>query len=222
MKNVLIYGASGHSKMIIDCIHKNNSHQIVGLIDSFKSVGEELFGYKVLGNLDDLKKIQDSLNVDRIVIGIGQNFTRFNIWKKITKISPKTIFDPIIHPSAILAENTVIEEGAVIMPGAIVNADARVGKFCILNTNSSLGHDAVMDDFSSIASGAAVGGNVKIGKCTALSLKAGIIQNVTIGEHTVIAAGAIVVKDLGSYKLAMGVPANKISDRKVDDKYLGK
>ncbi|MDT0558736.1 NeuD/PglB/VioB family sugar acetyltransferase [Ichthyenterobacterium sp. W332] len=222
MKNILIYGASGHSKMIVDIIHKNKSHNIIGYIDTYKSIGEELSGYKILGNLDNLLELQKTHNVSHIVIGVGENSTRLKVWQKIKDISPNISFESIIHPSAILAENIDVPEGSVIMAGAIVNIDATIGKFCVLNTNSSLGHDSIMKDFSSIAPGVAVGGNVEIGYCSALCLKSGVIQNITIGDYSVIASGALVVKDIGDYKLAKGVPANIITERSTKDKYLGK
>ncbi|MGV6832152.1 MAG: NeuD/PglB/VioB family sugar acetyltransferase [bacterium] len=222
MKNILVYGASGHSKMIVDIIHKNKSHNIIGYIDSFKKVGEELYGYKVLGNSTQLNDIRAEHNVNHIVIGVGENSVRKNAWEKIITNAPDIQFESIIHPNAILAENINIGKGVVIMAGAIVNADATIGEFCILNTNSSLGHDSVMKDFSSIAPGVAVGGNVTLGFGSALCLKAGVIQNITIGDNTVVAAGAIVVKDIGDNKLAKGVPADHIVERCKDHKYLGK
>jgi len=222
MKNILVYGASGHSKMIVDIIHKNKSHNIIGYIDSYKKAGEELYGYKVLGNDTQLNQISVEYNVDHIVIGVGENSVRRNAWKKITTNAPNIKFESIIHPNAILAENINLGKGVVIMAGVIINADASIGEFCILNTNSSLGHDSVMKDFSSIAPGVAVGGNVTIGYGSALCLKAGVIQNITIGDNTVVAAGAIVVKDIGDNKLAKGVPANDIVERLKDHRYLGK
>jgi len=221
MKNILIYGASGHSKMIVDIIHKNNSHNIVGYIDTYKPIGTELYGYKILGNLEKLNDLQQQHNVDRIVIGVGENSIRLKVWEKIKSLSSNITFDSIVHPSAVLAENIVVPEGVVIMAGAIVNCDATIGKFCIINTNSSLGHDSTMKDFSSLAPGVAIGGNVSIGFCSAFCLHSAAIQNVTIGDHTVIASGALVAKSIESYKLAKGVPATQIEERSPDDKYLG-
>tara|TARA_R110002124_G_scaffold82180_1_gene215811 strand:+ start:15266 stop:15613 length:348 start_codon:yes stop_codon:yes gene_type:complete len=114
----------------------------------------------------------------------------------------------------------VIPKGVVIMPNAVVNANAKVGEFCILNTKSSLGHDSTMADFSSLASGAIVSGNVKIGLCSAICLRASIIQNVTIGNHTVIGAVSLVLKSIGDCKQAFGIPINTIKDREPDSKYL--
>ena len=45
---ILIFGASGHAKVIIDVIEKEAKYEIVGLIDPNKDEGEEILGYKIL------------------------------------------------------------------------------------------------------------------------------------------------------------------------------
>lgn len=221
MKNILIVGASGHSKMIIDIIHKNKNYNIIGLVDSFKKIGDIIYNYKIIGKVTDVEVLRKELDVYGVVIGIGDNITRKSIKEQIQDVSPKLEFISVIHPSAILTDDIFIPQGTTVMAGVIINADAKIGEFCILNTNSSLGHDSTMANFSSLASGSTIGGNVNIGFCSAICLKASIIHNVNIGNHTVIGAGALVLKSIGDYKQAVGVPIDKIKDRKYNSKYLG-
>ncbi|OEK08546.1 transferase [Flavivirga aquatica] len=220
MKNILIIGASGHSKMIIDIIKKNDKYNIVGLIDSFKTIGQQVYGYEIIGNEKDIPNLTEKHNIIGAVIGIGDNWTRKQLKESIQIKNPNLFFPAIVHPSAILADDISIPNGTVIMPGAIINANSKIGEFCIINSNSSLGHDSKMDDFSSLASGVTIGGNVKIGFCTAISLGASVIQNINIGRHTLIGAGALVIKDIEDYKKALGVPINKIKNRSSNEKYL--
>ncbi|WP_369995359.1 acetyltransferase [Winogradskyella sp.] len=222
MKNILIYGASGHAKMIVDIILKNNTYNFIGFVDSYKPIGEDVYGYKVLGNLELLPSLINKFDIQGIVIGIGSNTTRLRAYKNIIDIAPDLEFVPIVHPTAVLANGVIIPEGTVIMPGAIVNADARVGRFCLLNTKSSLGHDSTMSDFSSLASGATIGGNVEIGFCSAICLSASVAQNTTIGNYTTIGACSLVLKPIGDHKLAFGVPINTIKDKKKSYKHLVK
>jgi sugar O-acyltransferase (sialic acid O-acetyltransferase NeuD family) len=220
MKKVIIYGASGHSKMIIDIIHKTNSYDIVGLMDLYKTDGECVYGYDIIGDLDNLNDLIHTHDIYGVVIGIGDNYTRKMAHEAISKIAPEINFVPIIHPSAIIAEDVEVTKGTVIMAGAIINAGAKIGKFCIINTKASLGHDSEMSNYSSLASGATVGGNVSIGTCSAICLSASIINNVAIGDHTVIGSGALVISSIGNFKQAIGVPINSIKERKIDSKYL--
>ncbi|WP_339895428.1 NeuD/PglB/VioB family sugar acetyltransferase [uncultured Algibacter sp.] len=221
MKNILIYGASGHSKMIVDIILKNKNYTIKGLVDSYKPIDEDIYGYKVIGNLVTLPKLIKEHNIHGIVIGIGDNSTRKKAYDNIANIAPDLEFVSIVHPSVILAHDITIPKGTVIMAGVVINANAKVGEFCILNTKSSLGHDSNMSDFSSLASGTIIGGNVQIGYCSAICLSASITQNISIGKHTVIGAGSLVLKSIGDCKQAFGIPINTIKDREPDSKYLG-
>lgn len=220
MKNILIYGASGHAKMIVDVIEKNKSHNIMGFIDTYKPLGYQLNSYKVIGRLEDLKELTKSLNIEGIIIAIGDNFTRQKVFNNIKSILPKVQFETVVHPTATLAEDINIGEGSVIMAKAVINSGAKVGKFCIINTASTLGHDSVMSDFSSLASGVTVAGTVKIGICSAICLRSIIIQNVEIGNNTVIGAGSLVLQSIGDLKTAFGNPVKIIKDRKEGSKYL--
>lgn len=216
MENILIYGASGHAKMIVDIIQKTNTYNLVGFIDSFKSKNLTVYNHKVLGGLDVLSTLIRTHNIKGIIIGIGNNDLRENAYYAIKEIAPKIKFVSAVHPSAILAEGITVPEGTVIMAGAIVNAEAKIGRFCLLNTKSSLGHDSVMSDFSSLSSGVTIAGNVKIGYCSSICLSSSISQGLTIGKHTVIGGGSLVLKSIGSYKLAYGTPAVIIKDRILD------
>lgn len=216
MKNILIYGASGHGKMIVDIILKNNDYNLIGFIDSNKPVNSNVYGHKVIGNLDALSILIKKFNIEGMVIGIGDNDLRLKVYKNILKIAPKIEFVPIVHPSAILAEDILVQEGTVLMAGAIVNANAKIGKFCVLNTKASLGHDSKMSDFSSLASGATVAGNVNIGSCSSICISASISQGLSIGDYTIIGGASLVLKSIGNKKLAFGVPIHTIKNRTAD------
>lgn len=220
MKNILIIGASGHSKMVIDIIKKNNEYNIIGLIDSFKKVGSKISDYEVIGNENDIPNLIEKHNIFGALISIGDNWVRKQMKEIIETETPTLKFISAVHPSAVLAEGISIPKGTVIMANVTINSDAEIGEFCILNTKSSLGHDSIMNDFSSLAPGVTIGGNVFIGFCSAISLGASVIQNLKIGKHTVVGASSLVLKDIGDFKLAYGNPANEIKNRKPNEKYL--
>lgn len=220
--NIVIIGASGHSKVVIDIIERENKYNIVGLIDSFKTPGECIFNYEILGDENDIPFLIKKFSISSGIIAIGDNWTRKVMYKKIQKISPELSFINAIHPNAVIGKNVSIGSGSVIMPGAIVNSDTIIGKFCIVNTNSSLGHDSELKNYSSLAPGVITGGNVIIGCCTAVSLGAKVIQNIEIGEHSIIGAGSLVINDIGDFILAYGSPAKTIRTIEKGEKYLFK
>jgi maltose O-acetyltransferase len=58
-------------------------------------------------------------------------------------------------------------------------------------------------------------GPVTIGDYVFIGPRAIILPNVTIGDGAVIAAGAVVTKDVPAFEVWGGVPAKKISDRRI-------
>ena len=93
------------------------------------------------------------------------------------------------------------------MPGAIVNAQAKIGKHCILNTNSSVDHECVIGDFVHIAPGAVLAGNVEVGEGSLIGMGAVVLPHVKIGSWCKIGAGAVVIEDVPDGKTVIGVPA---------------
>jgi sugar O-acyltransferase (sialic acid O-acetyltransferase NeuD family) len=218
--NIIVIGSSGHAKVVIDCVEKENKYEIIGLLDRFKEIGASTFGYKIIGKEEDLPNLINMYKIEGGIIAIGDNFIRYTVCDKVLQISPQFNFINVIHPSAQISRNVQIGKGTVIMANTTISSDASVGDFCILNNNSSLDHDSKMLDYSSLAPGASIGGNVKIGLFTAVSIGAKVIHGITIGDHTIIGAGSIVLKNIPKYVVAYGTPAKVIRDRIAGGKYL--
>ena len=70
------------------------------------------------------------------------------------------------------------------MAGAVVNADARVGEHCIINTGASLDHDCWTGHFVNLMPHAAVGGGVEIGEFSVFGIRASVKHGVKIGSNT--------------------------------------
>jgi len=219
-QNIVIVGSSGHAKVIIDIIEKEEKYKIVGLLDAFKNIGESAFRYEILGEEKDLPKLIKKYQLTGCVIAIGDNWIRNIVKNKIREIDASFNFINTIHPSAIIARGVAVGSGTVIMAGTVINSNSKIGDFCIINTNASLDHDNNISDFSSIAPGVTTGGNVTMGEFTTVSLGANIIHGITIGKHSVIGTGSTVLKNVGDYVVAYGTPAKIIRKRKEGDKYL--
>jgi len=219
-EKILVFGASGHAKVIIDAIEKESNYEIIGLIDSNKDLGEETFGYRVLGKEENLVDIVKDNKIEGGIIAIGDNWVRKEVEEKIKKNISDFKFVTCIHPSAQIARDVKIGKGTIVMPGAIINSSCNVGDHCILNTNSSLDHDSTLSSFSSLAPNSTTGSNVKIGKFSVISLGANVTHNVKIGEHCVIGAGSLVLEDIENNSLSYGIPAEFVRKRECGEKYL--
>lgn len=218
LKNIIVFGSGGHSKVVIDILEKSNEFFIVGLIDSYRPKDSMINGYKVLGDESFINEIKNE--IDGGIVAIGDNFIRGKVVDKILNIDPFFKFFSAIHPNSIIGREVKIGNGTVVMGGTVINCSSLIGEHCIINTKSSIDHDANIGDFVTIAPGATLGGNVKVGDYSAISLGANVIHSKVIGEHVVIGAGSTVLTDIDSYAVAYGTPAKIIRKRKQGDKYL--
>jgi sugar O-acyltransferase (sialic acid O-acetyltransferase NeuD family) len=220
MDNIVIIGSSGHAKVVIDIVQREGRYNIVGLLDSCRTLGEETLGYRVLGKEETLPELIKIHSLKGVIVAIGDNFNRSKVVSHVRAICPELEFVTSVHPKASIATDVLVGEGTVIMAGVSVNPCCSIGRFCILNTNSSLDHDSIMEDFSSLAPHATTGGSCRIGSYSAISIGAVLIHGVHIGNNTVVGAGSLVLKPLDSFIVAYGSPAKVIRKRKAGDKYL--
>ena len=219
-ETVLIFGSSGHSKVIIDIFEKEGKYQIAGLIDDNMNIGEETLGYKIIGNETILQDLHLKNPHWKLFIAIGDNWIRSKVVNRIIDKIPDIEFASAIHPSAQIGKGVKIGKGVAIMAGAIVNSSSFIGDFTIINTKASIDHDSEMLPFSSLAPNATCGGNVSVGAFSAISISATIKHGISIGSHTIIGAGSVLLKSCGDHLILYGVPAKEIRKREVGEKYL--
>lgn len=118
-------------------------------------------------------------------VAVGDNKSR----KREVEKLPDHRFATLIHPKSYVAPTATIGEGSVIMAGAIVQADARVGKHCILNSRAILDHDSVAEDYVHIAPGAIVCGGVSLGEGAFVGAGSVVIQYVRVPAWYLVKAG---------------------------------
>lgn len=220
MQNVIIFGASGHGSVVLDCLEKEGKYNVIGFVDSYKRKGYRLNGYQVIGNEFNLPYLINRFNIVGGIVAVGDNWIRKLIVDRIMKIVPDFNFINTIHPKAIIGKDVLLGCGNVVMPGAIVNANSVIHDFCIINTNSSLGHDGVMESYSSLAPSVCSGGNLHLGQFSAVSLGVNIINGIEIGNHSVIGAGSLVVENFADNIVAYGSPAKVVRSRVIGESYL--
>lgn len=205
-KKILIFGSSGHAKVITEILEEQN-FEIIGYFDSFAAVGSKVLNYRILGDEYLLSDANKKFKTDQVAIAVGENNSRFKVFQKLRKINKNLKFPPIVASSAKVSKGATLGDGVVIMNNVVVNAGGNIGNFVVLNTASVVEHDCIVEDFSSLAPGVLLGGNVRVGQKAFVGMGARIIQNKKIGEGSVIGAGATVLTDIPDKVLAVGTPA---------------
>jgi sugar O-acyltransferase (sialic acid O-acetyltransferase NeuD family) len=219
-ERILVVGAGGHARSVLDVIRSEGRYQVAGLIDGSKPKATPILGSQVLGQESDLSLICLEQGTRRGIVAIGDNWQRRAVMERLRALLPAFEFVSPVHPSATVAGDVAIGPGTVIMPGAVIGSGSRIGEGCIVNTLSCLDHDGLMEDYASLAPGAVTGGRVHLGTCAAVGLGARVVHNLAIGAHAVVGAGALVIEDVPPEVVAFGAPAQVIRRRSKDDPYL--
>ena len=220
MKNIILIGASDHCRYTIDIIEQEGKYNIIGILDKNLQEGDEFGGYKVLGYLEELKKIISKFRVIGGIVAIGDNYTRKIVAEEMCQKVKGFHFVNAIHPSVIFGKEVEIGEGCVAMAGVIINNNCKIGKHCFLATKSSIDHDSTIGDFSSLSPGVTTGGRVLIGESTAIGIGATILHYINIGNYCVVGGNSLVNKDIDDGYVAYGIPAKPVKKRLPEDKYL--
>ncbi|MFN6946150.1 MAG: acetyltransferase [Cytophagaceae bacterium] len=192
---MLIYGASGHAKVVRDCLLAAGE-QIKMVFDDNPSI-KKFMGHDV----DNVYSV-DSFPQEKIILAIGDNLIRKTLSEKIRHVVGKAI-----HPSAILSPSSSVDAGSMVLHQAVINADAQIGKHVIVNTGSVVEHDCRLHDFVHLSPKATLNGGVTIGEGTHIGAGAIILPGVSIGKWCVIGAGSVVTKDVPDFCVMAGVPA---------------
>ena len=109
---MILYGASGHAKVIIDILNACGIKIDKIFDDNFSQI-------KILHGINVCKP--ESSN-EKMIISIGNN----NVRKRISESGIAREYGTAIHPSAIVSPFAEIGEGTVIMQGAIIQAGSVV------------------------------------------------------------------------------------------------
>lgn len=198
---MVLYGASGHAKVVIDILEANGI-QIEYIVDDNPEISE-LFGYEVRRNTGIY---------DEAIVAIGS----YEIRRKIVETIDVGKYLTAIHPSAIVSPRAVVGRGTVVMQGAIIQSSACIGAHCIVNSGASVGHDCQVADFAHVAPHATLAGNVHVGEGSWIGAGTVVKQGIKIGANSMVGIGSVVVKDIPDNVVAYGNPCRivRIKDKK--------
>ena len=200
MKTIAIFGAGGHTKVIIDLILELNQYTIVGIYDDNKDGHFE--DIPIIGKIDG----NVNINYDEYIIGIGNDNIRKQIYEQFLNLR----WAVLIHPRSIVSKHSMIDDGTLVFAGAVIQTGVKIGKQCIINTNCNIDHESIINDFSSICPGVTICGNVVIGELTFIGANSTIIHGKIIGEKCIVGAGTVVIRNVDDNSKIVGNPGRII------------
>lgn len=190
-EEILLVGGGGHCKSVIDVVEQYGVFDIAGIIDVPNMLGEEVLGYSVIGNDEDLGKLFEQYKYAIVTVGqVGSSKIRrklFSVLKRNGFILPV-----IVSPRAYVSRHALLGEGSVIMHDAFVNASANIGKNCIINTKAIVEHDVFVCDNCHISTGSIINGGVVVSEGSFVGSNSTTKESISIKRNSFIKAGSVV------------------------------
>lgn len=207
-EKLIVFGAGGHAKVVIDIIEQQGRYDIAGLLDDDpRHAHKRFFGYPVLGTRADLPALL-SAQLRHAIVTIGDNASRAAVAAHLAAQGWR--FASAIHPRAYIGRGVEIGLGCVVMAGCVVNADASLGAHVIVNTGATVDHDCRIADAVHIAPGCHLCGGVSIGSGSLLGAGASVTPGVNIGRNAIIGAGSTVIRNVADETRVSGSPARPL------------
>src|SRR4051812_24752445 len=139
---VLIVGAGGHGKVVLDVLRAGRKYKPVAFVDADASLhGTRVGGVEVIGGPNQLPRLRQK-KIHHAIVAIGDNRTRLQYAEMLTDAGFTLI--RAIHPAASVAKSATIGENVVIAAGAVVCAEATIADSTIINTSAVVDHETIV------------------------------------------------------------------------------
>ncbi|MCJ2048961.1 acetyltransferase [Methylobacterium sp. J-070] len=149
------------------------------------------------GYLDEL--LADRAKFDGVALAVG-GVSRPVIAARVEIIAwldaNGILCPPLVSPHALVCEGATVGAGSFIAHRVPVSVDARVGRFCVLNTGAIVAHDAVIGDNTTVSPSALISGRCQIGEGRLIGSMAKVLQGLTIGREATIGVGCNVLRNV--------------------------
>ncbi|HEX4795673.1 MAG TPA: acetyltransferase [Humisphaera sp.] len=206
--DIVIVGAGGHGKVVLDIIRAEGRHSPIAFVDADTSIaGTRVGGVPVIGAINMLPKLRQQ-KVRGAIVAIGDNRARLRYAALLAEQGFELV--NAIHPAASISATAALGVNLVAAPGAIVCTDARIADSVIINTGAIVDHECQIEAGAHICPSACLGGRVQVGSAAFIGLGAKIIQCLSVGEHAIVGAGAVVIRHVPAHATVVGVPARVI------------
>ena len=152
---VVILGAGGYGRTVADIARQSGRYSEIHFLD------DNATDARVIGKCTDYMNYI-SPNIE-IYPAFGNNEGRLQWIEKIE--ASGGIVPTIIHNTAYVSPEAIIEHGTVVLPKAVVNTGVTVKKGCIINCGAIVEHDCVIEAGVHICLGAIVKGENHLPRC---------------------------------------------------------
>lgn len=207
MKQILIWGASGHAKTILS--HMDYArHKVIAFIDTNEELSS-FNGVPVYNCLEEFLEKGFSKPLYFIIsIGGDKGIDRIDIHDRLMEKGFKPL--TFIHPTAWVDRTAILMEGAQVLGMAAVSAEVVIGAQTIINTNATVDHETIIGSGCHVMPAATISGCCTINDFCTIGSNATILPRLFICKESVIGAGAVVTKSILKKGIFVGIPAREV------------
>ena len=205
---ILLYGAGGHAKAVLEMIQAVGAFGVVGIVDDNPALtGTSVLSVPVLGTRDILPGLLER-GVFLAANGVG-GIINIDIRVKLFELLTSYGFAfPILrHPRATVEPSARLEDGVQVFANAYIGSSAVLHEKCMVNTGAVVSHDCEIGRYSHIAPGCLLAGHVHVGERALVGMGVTTIIGLKIGEGARVGNGAVLLADVPARQI---VPAGKV------------
>jgi UDP-perosamine 4-acetyltransferase len=206
LPRLVVIGAGGHAKVVIEAVRAAALAEVVGALDPAPPSASVL-DVPVLGGDEMLPRLLAE-GVSAAVVALGGNALRERIGSGLREMGFS--LPAVVHPSALVSPSAMLGNGVVIMARAVVGTETRVDDLVIVNTGAVVDHDNWIGRAAHVAPASGLAGNVTVGDRALVGIGSAVRPGIRIGADAVVGAGAAVVADVPAEAVVGGVPARRL------------
>jgi sugar O-acyltransferase (sialic acid O-acetyltransferase NeuD family) len=206
---VLIFGAGGLGKVVLE-IFQSNDVVVYGFLDDDTKLHGTMIGeVAVLGSTDDqgfLKLIGQKCQA--FIAGDDKRLKQ----KLVSMLLTKRKVMPVnaIHQNAYLSPSSAIGHGNLIGAGVVVNCNALIGNHNVMHAQCTLDYGSRIKDYVTVGAGSTIGAEVTIEEGAFIGAGATLVSGISIGANARIGTGSVVIANVGKNETVFGNPAQKV------------
>lgn len=212
-KKLLLLGAGGHCKSIIDTLLRSTEYSEIGIIEKKGNLTQSVLGIPVIGFDEDMQDLYGRGFTHAFVSlgSIGDTGARRRLASLISSIGFSV--PNIIDESAHVSTNCKLGEGIYIGRNTVVNAGVSIGDHSIINTSSTIEHDCIIGEFVHVSTGSVLCGSVTVGNNTHVGANSVIRQQLKIGSNVMLGIGSVLMQNIPDQSIAYGNPCKVVSTK---------
>lgn len=209
MAGILIYGAGGLGRVVLDIVRLQRRWPVLAFLDSDPALaGTAVEGVPVRGAIEVVQRCCDE-GATHAIVAIGGNETRCLLAAELRRRGLSLA--SAIHPTATIAHSARLSEHVIVGPRAAICVHATVGPHSVVSSANIVDHDCQVGVGVFLESAARLAGGVVVEDRARIGVGAAVIPQKRVGAHAFVAPGSVVIRDVPAGEAVRGVPARRIA-----------